>query len=305
LATLVDDQFLRQHRTSTYRGVKETGLRISSGNGWCFGLLYSQAEQRDPGFVICHSLGLEFTSLRRVERAVARALARLGHPVLTLHRRGDGDSSHQPADASLSWHIEDTGNAISWLSDRVGMERIGLVGARYGGLLAGLVAREGGVEQLILMNPVVRGEALLRQLIRDMNSVLAGSTQAVPARSVSDVLEEMRHEGTVDVLGYPLCRGLFEPLLNVDLTRDLGQFRGRALVLQAAKRETLTPDIQALCGGVETNGGTVKVELVLEPPGTKFGFVPFAAAGRSGVRQNVQQPMIDQIVEGVVRWMAN
>ena len=86
---------------------------------------------------------MEFTSLRRVDRAVARTLAGLGHPVLALHRRGFGDSSDRSEDATLEGGLEDLRTGIRWMTAERKLQRVGLIGARSGGLMAGLVARAG------------------------------------------------------------------------------------------------------------------------------------------------------------------
>jgi pimeloyl-ACP methyl ester carboxylesterase len=299
----IDRTFLAKHAGFLSEGVEERAFHLPSGDGWCLAIAYVPAEVSPPGFVVCHSYGLEFTSLRRVERAVARTLARMGHPVIALHRRGFGDSSHDAEDASLDRSLEDIRSGIDWLSHEPGVTRAGLMGARSGALMAGTTARRGVAGPLILINPVTSGRTLVRQLVQRMNAVAAASTMDLPARSLDEVLEEMHRTGTVEAIGYVLTRDLLEPLLDVDLTTDMGAFHGDALILQVQKGTSIPRPVKALARRIEAAGGRSTVELIQEPTGTRFGYVPFASATDATVRVDVQQPMTEQIVAAVRRWM--
>lgn len=300
----IDRAFLTKHASLRSEGIEKRAFHLPSGGGWCLAIAYIPAESRPPGFVVCHSYGLEFTSLRRVERAVARTLAGMGHPVLAPHRRGFGDSSDEADEASLGGGLEDVRNGIRWLADDRGVEQVGLIGARSGALIAGLAARRVVAGPLILMNPVTSGKTLLRQLVQQMNSVVAAAGEEAPAHSVDEVLDEMRRTGAVEAIGYSLNRDLFEPLLDVDLTADMGAYRGDALILQVQKGSSIPRPVQALSRRIGLGGGRCTVELLEEAVGTRFGYVPFVSATDPTVRVDVQLPTTELIAATVRRWMS-
>src|SRR5262245_5448279 len=162
---------LSQH---TLDGVTERAFHLEVRGDRLFALLTEPedpAAARDLGFVTVHSFGLEVLTLRRTERAVARALAAAGHPVLFVHRRGFGDSEGEPNDATLDRQLEDGRAARDHLAATTLAARVGLAGARFGGLLAGLLAREGWVDRLALFQPAVSGAQWTKSFLREMQVV--------------------------------------------------------------------------------------------------------------------------------------
>src|SRR5919106_4775918 len=129
---IVDRDLLRRHTSFDDDGIEEQAFHLDVEGGRCFALMYRPPEPSDTGFVVCHSYGLEFLTLRRTERAVARALAGLGHPVVAVHCRGFGDSSGSLADTTLDSIHTDLRVAADYLSELTGTQRIGLIGAKFG-----------------------------------------------------------------------------------------------------------------------------------------------------------------------------
>ncbi|MGQ0669174.1 MAG: serine aminopeptidase domain-containing protein [Actinomycetota bacterium] len=300
----VDRAFLAQHASYTADGVEERALHVEIGDDRCFALLYRPTEPRDLGFVVCHSYGLELLTLRRVERGVARTLAAMGYPVLAMHRRGYGDSMGSLADATLERHMEDTRAAAERLSAEAGTSRLGLIGARFGGLLAGLAAREGGVDRLVMMNPALRGRDYLRQLIREMHMVQVAISAGRSLRTQGEIVEELQRTGMVDVLGHPIYRRLFDALTEADLTKDMGAFRGEALLFQISKRPTVDPGLTSLRDRIRGQGGRCEIEFVKEPPGAMFGSAAFVGSTGSTSRVDVQAPIVEELSRMAEGWMS-
>jgi len=296
----IDRTFLAQHGSHTTEGIGERAITIDVAHESCFALLASPDEPRSPGFIVCHSYGIEFLTYRRTERSVARSLAAMGYPVLAVHCRGYGDSTGSLADATLGTHLEDVRAAMDALSAETGVRVAGLIGAGFGGLVAGLASRTEGIERLLLMNPAVSGAAHFRGMFREMRMVRVTNGDGTGP----DPEASIRADGMVDVLGYPVYRGLFDEAMSVDLTSDMGDFRGEALAVHVGKRPSIPRSLQALRARIETGGGSCRIEYVGEPPGATFGGPAFVSGADPTVRIDGQEPIVGRIRELVGEWMA-
>lgn len=296
---------LREHAAFTSRGIEERAFFLKSRDGTCFASLCAPSRPRALGFVICHSYGLEFLTLRRLERAVARSLAELGHPVLSFHARGYGDSSGSLEEVTLESHLADLDAGMSWLREETGVSEIALIGSRFGGLIAGLAAREGSVRRLVLINPALRGAAYLRQLLRQRLMVQLSSDGGTVRETTQDLLDRMRADGYVDVLGHPLYLPFFEAVSKVDLVSDMPNREVAGLVVHVSKSPAIPSDLRAFGARLKVLGGACRVETVKEPTGTIFGGPAYVTGSDSRARVNVQEPMEREISERIKGWIAN
>jgi pimeloyl-ACP methyl ester carboxylesterase len=305
----LDRALLSEHARHTLDGVTERAFHIEVGGDRLFALLTEPAvasEAHDLGFVVVHSFGLDVLTLRRSERGVARALAAAGHPVLFVHRRGFGDSEGDPDDATLERQLEDLRAARDHLLTTPSVRRVALVGARFGGLLAGLLAREGGVERLALIQPAVSGAQWTKHFIREMHVVRMADPDGSDRRDMQDLLAEMHRDGLLDVLGYGLPAVLHDALQGEDLTSDMGSFDGGSLIVQVAKRPTLARDLEALRDRLAAAGGPVRIEVVREPAGSSFGSASFVATSQDvNVRTDVMEPVVVELGRIVTEWVAS
>lgn len=300
----LDERFLAGHDSYRADDIEERAFYMDVAGGRCFSLLYLPPRPRDLGFVVCHSYGRELITLRRAERALARTLAGAGHPVLSFNRRGYGDSTGSLADATLAWHLEDTAAAAERLAEESGARRLGLVGAKFGALVAGVMARGGGVDRLLLVNPALRGEKYFRQFIKDKMLVRVTIDDGSPP-TVDDMVASLRQDGVVDILGQPLYRHLYDEAAEIDLVEDVGAFSGEALVLHATKSATLPRDLEAFRRGVEQRGGRCILERIEEPPGAKLGHMPFVTTTDPLVRKDYQRPILEAISAAAAGWVSS
>ncbi|MGH2691670.1 MAG: serine aminopeptidase domain-containing protein, partial [Actinomycetota bacterium] len=266
-------------------------------------ILYRGPEMCSPGFIVCHSYGLEFLTLRRLERAIARKLASIGHPVLAFHGRGYGDSTGSLQDATLESHVDDIVAAAEVLGAETVVGGLGLIGARFGGLVAGLAARRAGAERLILVSPAVAGGSYFRSMIRQFTVVRLASADNSGPGSLDQQLAALRRDGVIDVLGHALYRPMFEAASAVDLAADMSGFSGDALIVQVSKLGRIGREIEGLRGAVERAGGRARVDHVLEPPGASFGGPAFVSVDGSTRRVDVQWPIVAGVLTLVEEWM--
>lgn len=102
----------------------------------------------------------------RTVRQAAIQLAAVGFHVLRFDYFGTGDSAGDLTDASVATWEEDVRTALHELMAMSGAARVGLVGLRFGAMLANRVAATefAEVDQLLLWDPVVNGNAYLDEL---------------------------------------------------------------------------------------------------------------------------------------------
>jgi pimeloyl-ACP methyl ester carboxylesterase len=299
----VDRDLLERHASFVVDDVDERAFTFDVGSDRCFALLYRPATVSSLGFVVCHSYGLEFLTLRRMERAIARTLASLGHPVLAFHSRGYGDSTGSLADATLNRHLEDVRAAARRLAAESGATEFGLIGVRFGALMAGLLARDDLVKRLIMVDPEFSGARYFRGLIRDKHVVELVNSDGGPRLSMGELLRVLHQGGTLDLLGYELHGHLYDALADVDLTKDVGRFSGEALVVQVTKRPTPSRPVEAFAKQVEGNGGRCRLEIVKEPRGVTIGGPAFVNKTDRNVREDLQEPVVEEISNLLEEWI--
>jgi alpha/beta superfamily hydrolase len=94
---------------------------------------------------------------------LGRRLARAGVAVQRFHYRGSPVSDGDPAAITFAGLVDDARRAADLLARRTGVERIGLVGARLGALVAARVGREHPGSPVALWEPVVDPRHVVEQ----------------------------------------------------------------------------------------------------------------------------------------------
>jgi alpha-beta hydrolase superfamily lysophospholipase len=162
-------------------------------------------------------LGIEATCVYYTYRLLADQLADLGLAVLRFDYDGTGDSAGGELDPDRleSW-LASVREATEFLLS-TGVEAIGLVGVRMGGLFAASeAARRGGVDALALWDPCLSGKSYLRQqrLLRQVS----GGGEATP-------------EGAIEAPGIYFSPETVAEFSTLDIARMEGPLAKRILVL--------------------------------------------------------------------------
>jgi predicted alpha/beta hydrolase len=188
----------------------EHALFFGARGGELFGWLHLPASGtvRRVGLVLCAPLGREETCAHRSLRQVARGAAQAGVAALRFDYAGCGDSAGDALEPSqLDPWLASVHEAVQTLKQRAGVERVVLLGARAGALLAAQVAAmRDDVDALVVWAGVASGRALLREW--KAMALASGSLQVI--------------EGGIEAGGYPLGRGTCEALQScsaLDLAR--------------------------------------------------------------------------------------
>lgn len=189
---------------------------LPTDRGARFCILHPARTQPTRGAVLyVHPFAEEMNKSRRMAALQARAFATQGFEVLQIDLHGCGDSSGDFAEASWMQWIEDVETAWDWLIERRGHSTtsVWLWGLRAGCLLiTAAVQRRGIPAQLLLWQPVSRGERHLQQFLRTR---LAEAAMTEGTRLNSRVLrEQLVQEGVLEVSGYPLNAALADGLAS-------------------------------------------------------------------------------------------
>jgi pimeloyl-ACP methyl ester carboxylesterase len=191
-------------------------LYFPPGQQRLFGWLHSPLRQLSTsslGLVVCRPFGYEGLCSHRSMRTIAEATAELGIPTLIFDYQGTGDSNdigHQEDQIAI-W-TGDVMSAIQELRRISGVERVGLLGTRLGGLLAIEAAKQNGsVHWLILIEPVLVGRQYLREIRRIRLAASLGSGGQLETANLK--------EDVIEVSGFPLSPATVNALSRIDLTK--------------------------------------------------------------------------------------
>lgn len=239
--------------------VEVDGLRM-------FGMAHLPDAAR-AGLVFCHPFAEERKSACRAMVTAARAFCEAGVAVMRLDYRGCGDSEGAFADATVSTRLADIERAMTVLADAAGTPRIGLLGLRFGALLAAQVAeRRGDVPFLVLWEPVTQGKSyfmadLRKKLIKEMITSGKGSARR------DEIVASLKEPATlIDFDGYMVSGRMYAELEGLDLPKQLGQHKAPTLIVQISFNTKLAKPVAALEQAYREAGAEVEVVPVVEEP---------------------------------------
>ncbi|MEM5386898.1 alpha/beta hydrolase [Paraburkholderia phymatum] len=182
----------------------------------CFGWLHEPADARARqtarvGVVLCSPFGYDALCAHRGWRELAEALALCGMPALRFDYPGTGDSIgvEQDPDRMGAW-LASIEAAAARLRAATGVQRLVLCGLRLGAALAALAAqRIGGVEQIVMIAPVISGRAYIRELELQHQTWL----------TTPDGMDSVREsdDGSIGAYGFRLYGDTLERLRVLDL----------------------------------------------------------------------------------------
>ncbi len=206
--------------------------------------------------VLCYPGVQEYHDAHWTFRKLATQLTRGGAHVFRFDYQGTGDSAGETGEGSLSAWRGDIEVAVQELKDVTGVESVALVGLRVGAALA-LQACAGGLDasELVLWEPVVRGEAWVRELEALEESRRKLSRQPIPRDRNS-------------LLGHPFPEHWRRELESLDLRRETMKApRARTVIVAAGDR----PEHRELTQHLDGLGARVqRVALPVEGEGKEL-----------------------------------
>lgn len=220
-----------------------------------FGIYHPPPSESDRrvGVVLCYPAGQEYIRSHRAFLQLALRLSAAGFHTLRFDYSGCGDSALGSEHGDLGLWTQDTVTALLELREGGDLSRLCLIGLRVGGSIALLTALEqGGVEDLILWDPILNGREYLKEIRRQHQEWLSGSF----ART-------RRSESTPEeVLGFPLTEHLTTSLTGLDLSHPKVLPTERVLLMNTQVENALIPFSKHL----EALGTQVEHRYLATPP---------------------------------------
>jgi pimeloyl-ACP methyl ester carboxylesterase len=211
--------------------------------------------------VVCCSLYEDFMRNYRREVLLSRRLAARGFAVARFHYRGSGNSQGDPRGLAFDGMVADAGTVGRFVRELVNSPSVAYLGTRLGALVAAAASAAGGAAPLALWEPVIRPtayfrEAFMASTIRDVKRDVEGGA---PMQALIDTL---RSEGSVDLLGYTLTRSLHDDLASRSLPEEIGVLGRPVLLVQIASERRLSGTHERLAATLTSVGCDVVVDAV-------------------------------------------
>jgi pimeloyl-ACP methyl ester carboxylesterase len=302
----IDLETLERHRRfeDPTAGFSEEFIQPKLGLGRTVGVISRPLGDALPvGWVLCHAFGMEQIHVSRLEVITARVLAGAGFPVLRFSGQGYGDSELGMEAVGLTSHLTETEDAVELMRSQEGVERVGVLGARFGGAVAGIVAQRLGLPYAVLWDPVVRGRQYLREIFRsEVLSEIMENGDGGGAVHVQQLRDDLDTQGWTDIKGWPLSRHAHDEISSIDLSDTLSRFQGSALIVALSRTPKVPGSLTALSEAISNGGGSARVELVQDPVASQFGQFRWRAVEGGRSKRDSQLELNEKMAAVSTAW---
>jgi alpha/beta superfamily hydrolase len=280
-------------RVDEARGIREIATFCGSPRDRIYISLHEPVGVARGAVLVCPSLHAEMSSNYRREVLLARRLAENGVATLRFHYRGSGHSDRGSGFETVRSMCEDALVALDVLRERVGGVPLGVLGTRIGAIVAiDCVAQVPA--PVVLWEPVLNGSRYLRETLRKRAFREIAIGREKPTSS-SDLQSELRENGLIDVLGYPISSSFHDSLLPMRLAERLVDAVPRPLlVLEIAKGGNVRQEYARLVDGLNASGWEASAALAVGSEAWWF-------AGE-GWETEEDQPVTKALLDATVSW---
>jgi pimeloyl-ACP methyl ester carboxylesterase len=288
-------------------GISEVFLRLKLGLGETVAVLSRPiGDSGSMGWVMCHSLGMEQIHLGRLDVIVARALTAAGFPTLRFAGQGYGDSELGSEVVGLASHVAEAVDAVHFMAAQPGIDRVGVMGAKFGGAVAALVAEKLGLEAMALWEPSVKGSRYMRDLFRrELYAKLTAGEESSGASETALIRESLATRGWADIRGFRLSREAFEDISAMDLLSDLTTFSGSALLIGVSRTQRVDPQVTQLHQHLEKLGARSTLQVAQDPVAPQFGQFRFQTVEGGRGKRDVQLELNEGMARVTMEWASH
>jgi len=265
----------------------ETAETIDDGGCRLRGMLHRPGDGGwTAGLVVCPPVGEERKSSARVLTRAARLLCAAGCTVLRFDYRGTGESDGCLETVSLADWVEDIRRAMRHLSAVTGVDRVGVLGVRFGAALAAMVSVDDGpLPVLVCWAPVWTGRWCLVESLRHL---AATRLAADDSGGLCDRPAGATEDGSIDIGSGWVRPSLRRELEGLELPRDARATAVTVVVRHFSRQSEVVAYHHSVGERLTCPGGEGRVLYV---PGRPF----WVTASRYD-----PQPLVEATVETIV-----
>jgi exosortase A-associated hydrolase 2 len=238
--------------------VEEHGFFTRDGKH-LFYASFSPKARPSTGMIFCSPFAEEKVRTVRVFVSLARALASLGVAVLSYDYYGDGDSEGDFESASFDDRQRDTAAAHRFLKERFALDRIGMLGLRWGATLAALCADRLKPNFLILWEPVTDSRKYFYDYLR-LNVASQMLNEGKVKRNRDDLVKDLESGGKIVVEGYVFTGEFYVEARKHELAKTRFEHQCPTLIIQIQKNTAaIRQDL------IDLKGALANADLVAVP----------------------------------------
>jgi len=275
----------------------ETPLFFRNKSCNLFGVLHSPNDHQKPlfgkklGVVFCHPFAEEKLIAHRNMVNLARRLTEEGIYCFRFDYMGHGDSDGHFEDSTLETRLSDISCAVEYLKNRYQVERIGLLGVRFGGTLAALACRNlPGINVLILISPIVKGKPYIEQCLRsNLTTQMAIFKKIVKERE--QLVKDLMAGDKVNIDGYLLTKALYQQMEAVNLLDGSSMLPQHVMLIQVSKNKAKV---------IDEDINRLSIKFKDENDGTEFSIVQEDSFWKDG---KVYNPTAKNLQDTIVNWL--
>lgn len=196
-----------------------------------YATLYLPDSTPEKAVVLCEPFADEKRCAFRMLVRLAEKLVDAGIAVMRFDVSGTGDSSSTHADAKWDDWCEETVAAVAFIKEQSGAKSCHVMGFRSGALLAAYAASKVQCCGISLVEPILTGAALLKDLEMRQGIQAMMNAKAKTNDGTAEVVEDNLPEGFKDFAGFVVSPTLAEQLSKADLATLCGQLHGTTIQL--------------------------------------------------------------------------
>ncbi|MGF6291918.1 alpha/beta fold hydrolase [Paraburkholderia youngii] len=196
--------------------------------GWLHEPRPQSNENGKAGIVLCGPLGHEALWLHQTMRSLTDRLAGRGFAALRFDYAGTGDSIDLGELVEPGRWVDEAAEAVDFMRRTTGVERVALIGFRFGAMVAAQAARAARVDTVALVAPVVAG----RQFVREMNAL----QRTWLDQASHHIRNDAAPTGAFDVLGHRFSRAAIDAITQCDLRRMTSPPASKMLIVHPSNQ---------------------------------------------------------------------